>query len=73
MLDKTAQTVLIRGGRYFQEPTEACLLGAAVGRRIQIGRVTVGEGIGIAVGQRCFVTSPVTSIELQVEERTGTV
>jgi hypothetical protein len=71
MLDRTAQMVLIRGGRHFQNPTEACLLGSAVGRKIQVGRIALGKGIGIAVGRRCFVTSPVAVIERQLDEKTS--
>jgi hypothetical protein len=71
MLDRTNQMVLIRGGKHFQSPTEACLLGSATGRKIQIGRIVPGRGMGIAVGRRCFVTSPVTEIERQAEGKTG--
>ena len=73
MLEPTSQMVLIRGGKYFQKPSEACLLGSAMGRQIQIGRIVLGQGMGVAVGQRCFVTSPVAVIERQIEEKTGTV
>lgn len=72
MLDRTTQMAVIRGGRYFKKPTEVCLLGSAVGRKIQIGRIALGKGIGIAVGRRCFVTSPVAVIERQTDEKTST-
>lgn len=63
MLDPTASKVLIRGGRYFPQPSEACLLGSAIGRKIQIGHIVVGRGLGFSVGRRCFITSPIELIE----------
>jgi hypothetical protein len=72
MLDRTSQKVLIRGGKHFQKPTEACLLGSATGRKIQVGSIVLGRGLGVAVGRRCFVTSPVEAIDRQIMEETGT-
>jgi hypothetical protein len=68
MLDRTHQKVLIRGGTHFQQPTEACLLGSAVGRKIHVGSIVLGRGMGVSVGRRCFVTSPVEAIERQSSE-----
>ena len=68
MLDQTNQMVIIHGGSSFQKPTQACLLGSLVGRTIQVGRIVLGQGMGIAIGRRCFVTSPVAVIECQTEE-----
>ena len=63
MLNPSARKVLIRGGRYLQEPTGACLLGSAIGRKIQVGRIVEGRGLGFSVGRRVFITSPVEHFE----------
>jgi hypothetical protein len=72
MLDRTNQMVLIRGGKHFPQPTEACLLGSTTEKKVQIGRIVLGRGLGFAVGRRCFITSPVAAIERQFLEKTGT-
>lgn len=71
MLNPSERKVLIRGGRYFQQPAGACLLGSAIGRRIKVGRIVEGRGLGFSVGRRCFITSPIEHFEREksVEER----
>lgn len=72
ILDSVDQKILIRGGRFFPQPTEATLLGAAVAGRIEIGHLVMGRGLGIAVGHRCIQTSPVMEMEQEDLKKTGT-
>jgi hypothetical protein len=62
MLDPIEQMVIIRGGRYFPKATEARLLGFSANKKVRIGNVVNGLSLAVAVGQRCFVTSPVKEI-----------
>ena len=65
MLNPSERKILIRGGQYLQKPATACLLGSAIGRKIQVGRIVEGRGLGFSVGRRCFITSPVEHFERQ--------
>jgi hypothetical protein len=65
MLNPSERKILIRGGQYLQQPTTACLLGSAIGRKIQVGRIVEGRGLGFSVGRRCFITSPIEHFERQ--------
>jgi hypothetical protein len=69
VLNPAERKILIGGGKYFQQPAEACLLGSAIGKKIQIGHIMVGRGLGFSVGRRCFITSPIEDIE---REQSGT-
>lgn len=68
VLNPSERKILIGGGRYFQQPAEACLLGSAIGKKIQIGHIVVGRGLGFSVGRRCFITSPIEDIEREQSE-----
>lgn len=68
ILDSLEQKILVSGGRLFPQPTKARLLGAVVDRKVQIGRVVVGQGLGLELGGRCIVTSPVVAIEYRASE-----
>lgn len=62
ILDPVQQMVIIRGGRFFSKPTEAKLLGSSADKKVRIGKVVIGRGLAVAVGRRCFVTSPVKEV-----------
>jgi hypothetical protein len=62
MLDPIEQMVIIRGGRYFPKATEARLLGSSANKKVRIGNLVKGLSLAVAVGRRCFVTSPVKEI-----------
>jgi hypothetical protein len=62
ILDPIEQMVIIRGGRHFPKATEARLLGFSADKKVRIGKIVKGLSLAVAVGQRCFVTSPVKQI-----------
>lgn len=71
ILEPPRSTILIQGGAFFPEPTEARLAGASLGGSL-LKLSWFGCGLRMEVcteGQR-IVTSPVQSIEVQCASRT---
>lgn len=54
--------VLVQGGRFFPEPTPACIEGAKVaGSPLKKGWIAVGMAMVLRVGEEFIRTSPVTA------------
>jgi len=65
MLDPQTGRVLVEGGSYLGEPSEALLRGSAVaGSEFRAGEICVGCRVEMWVNERVFITSPVKSIEV---------
>jgi hypothetical protein len=63
VLDAKERKVLVRGGKYFVEPVEACLNGSTFGGSfVKLGVIGVGMRMEIHAGGRRIITSPVRSI-----------
>jgi hypothetical protein len=63
VLDPKERKVLVRGGKYFVEPVEACLNGSSFGGGfVKLGAIGVGMRMEIHAGGRRIITSRVRSI-----------
>jgi len=67
MINPTFHKILIRGGRHFPEPTEACLVGTMDEDRRRADRIALGRKLEIVAGNRLLVTSPIVTIERDLE------
>lgn len=63
MLRPADRAVLVRGGRYFREPTEAQLLGCSGDARPPGSLLGIGARLELAVGHRIIRTSPVVAFQ----------
>jgi hypothetical protein len=65
LLDPESGRSLVRGGKYFAEPTEATVNGSIFGGgMLMMGWLGVGLRMEIHTGELCLVTSPVESLRV---------
>jgi len=72
LLDPEESTVLVQGGSYFGQPTEAVLFGSSFGGNLlRVRWIGCGMRMEIKTQDRKIVTSPVRSVEVVEEELPG--
>ena len=65
-IDASGREILIRGGKFFPESTEARLCGSSLrGSFLKLGGIYAGFSMEILVEGQTIVTSPVQSISLR--------
>lgn len=68
LLDPKTGRVLVDGGGYLVEPSEALLKGSAsVGSEFKVGAISVGCRLEMWVDERVFLTSPIESVQVKHE------
>ena len=72
ILEPPRPRILIQGGRFFPEPTEALLAGASFGgSMLKLSWLGCGLRMEVCSDGQCIVTSPVQSIEFQRDATPG--
>jgi len=68
LLDPKTGRVLVDGGEYLVEPSEALLKGSAsVGSEFKVGTISVGCRLEMWVDESVFLTSPIESLQVKHE------
>lgn len=66
LLDPESGRALVRGGKYFVEPTEATVSGSTFGGcMLKLGWLGVGMHMEIHAAGQCLVTTPVESLRVE--------
>jgi hypothetical protein len=65
LLDPESGRAMVRGGKYFVEPTEVTVSGSTFGGcMLKVGWLGVGLRMEIYTGGQCLVTSPIESLSV---------
>lgn len=66
LLDPKIGRVLVEGGEYLLEPSEALIKGSAVtGSRFKDGVISIGSRLELWVNEKVFLTSPVKAVHVK--------
>lgn len=67
MVNPALQKVILHGGRHFPEPTDACLVGCVDEGGRRCDWIGLGRRLEVNAGNRLVVTSPIVTIERDLE------